>query len=123
MSITGRRRRERHSSLGHLLAFRRCHRREHKQLLAAGAWPPPALLPSSRSCAFFGIKALCFSIIPLQNAPQVVVAVARTVQFYIGQSEVQMSAQTQQQVMPSAVDDDDDDENYYDHYSDDDVFC
>jgi hypothetical protein len=35
----------------------------------------------------------------VQNAQQVVVAVARTLQFYSGQSDVQMSAQTQQQVV------------------------
>jgi hypothetical protein len=39
----------------------------------------------------------------LQNAPQIVVAVARTLQFYLSQSDVQLSAQTQQQVVAVAV--------------------
>ena len=35
----------------------------------------------------------------VQNAQQVVVAVARTLQFYMSQSDVQMGAQTQLQVV------------------------
>jgi hypothetical protein len=38
----------------------------------------------------------------LQSAPQVVVAVARTIQFYSVQSDVQLNAHTHQQVVAAA---------------------
>jgi hypothetical protein len=51
----------------------------------------------------FSNRRICDSFcLLLQSAPQVVVAVARTIQFYSVQSDVQLNAHTHQQVVAAA---------------------